>query len=700
MGLNANGKHKMPTHNLLFTLQNLPTQSGIYQYFDKDDNLLYVGKAKNLKNRIKSYFSIHNDIITPKNNLSQRISLMVSQVAKIHTLLTQTQEDALILENSLIKSLKPKYNILLRDDKTYPYIYIDTSATFPRFETTRKVLHKKHIEYFGPFVSGARELLDSLYDALPLVQKKSCLKGKRACIFHQIHKCLAPCENKISKEQYAHYITQAKEFIGNRKGLVEILESKMQMLSLHLQFEEAAKIRDRIQKLKTLKTQSIIDIMSGDYDIFLLDSMGQKDRIQKLKTLKTQSIIDIMSGDYDIFLLDSMGQNHILMMLFIRNGRIISSDFSLIFQEIYTHNLASLYTQALLNHYKSPLPLPPKEILIPHFDFQDKNDLQKILQAQTQSHLKITQPQKGIKHNLLQLAKNNAQEILALHTKEQNKGLQNNAQNENATLYALKDLCNLSQVPYRIEVFDTSHHSGSHNVGGMVVYENGDFIRNAYRRFELHSSDEYSQMSEMLTRRAKKFESNPPPDLWLLDGGKAQINLALDILKSVGANVDVIAIAKMKHNAKAYRSKGNALDILRTQNAEFKLNTNDKRLQFCQKLRDEVHRYAITYHRNKKQKDMQKAQIMDNSSYSKAQIKRLLDYFGSFNALQSASKEITYHRNKKQKDMQKAQIMDNSSYSKAQIKRLLDYFGSFNALQSASKEQIQNVLSRPSSKKQ
>lgn len=605
----------MPTHNLLFTLQNLPTQSGIYQYFDKDDNLLYVGKAKNLKNRIKSYFSIHNDIITPKNNLSQRISLMVSQVAKIHTLLTQTQEDALILENSLIKSLKPKYNILLRDDKTYPYIYIDTSTAFPRFEITRKVLHKKHIEYFGPFVSGARELLDSLYDALPLVQKKSCLKSKMACIFHQIHKCLAPCENKISKEQYAHYITQAKEFIGNRKGLIEILESKMQTLSLHLQFEEAAKIRDRIQKLKTLKTQSIIDIMSGDYDIFLLDSMGQ---------------------------------NHILMMLFIRNGRIISSDFSLIFQEIYTHNLASLYTQALLNHYKSPLPLPPKEILIPHFDFQDKNDLQKILQAQTQSHLKITQPQKGIKHNLLQLAKNNAREILALHTKEQSK-----AQNDNTTLYALKELCHLMQVPHRIEIFDTSHHSGSHNVGGMVVYENGDFIRNAYRRFELHSSDEYSQMNEMLTRRAKKFESNPPPDLWLLDGGKAQINLALDILKSVGANVDVIAIAKMKHNAKAYRSKGNALDILRTQNAEFKLNANDKRLQFCQKLRDEVHRYAITYHRNKKQKDMQKAQIMDNSSYSKAQIKRLLDYFGSFNALQSASKE-----------------------------------------------QIQNVLSRPSSKKQ
>lgn len=603
---------KTSIYSLLFTLQNLPTQPGIYQYFDKDDNLLYVGKAKNLKNRIRSYFSIHNDIITPKPNLSQRIALMVSQVAKIHTLLTQSQEDALILENSLIKSLKPKYNILLRDDKTYPYIYIDTSAAFPRFEITRKVLQSKHIEYFGPFVSGARELLDSLYDALPLVQKKSCLKGKKACIFHQIHKCPAPCENKISQSQYAEYITQAKAFIDDRKGLIEILESKMQTLSLHLQFEEAAKIRDRIQKLKTLKTQSIIDIMSGDYDIFLLDSAGQ---------------------------------NHILMMLFIRNGRIVSSDFSFIHQEIHSQNLASLYTQALLNHYKTPLPLPPKEILIPYFDFQDKDekdDLQKILQAQTQSHLKITQPQKGTKYNLLQLAKKNAQEILALHTKEQN-----NAQNENATLYALKDLCNLSQVPYRIEVFDTSHHSGSHNVGGMVVYENGEFIRNAYRRFELHSSDEYSQMSEMLTRRAKRFESNPPPDLWLLDGGKAQINLALDILKSVGANVDIIAIAKMKygekHNAKAYRSKGNALDILRTQNAEFKLSTNDKRLQFCQKLRDEVHRYAITYHRNKKQKDIYKIQIQKgnnmDSSYSKAQIKRLLDYFGSFHAIQNAPKE-------------------------------------------------------------
>lgn len=587
----------MPTTSLLFTLQNLPTQPGIYQYFDKHDTLLYVGKAKNLKNRIKSYFSIKHNAITPKANLSPRITLMVSQVAKIHTLITQSQEDALILENSLIKSLKPKYNILLRDDKTYPYIYIDTSAPFARFEITRKVLQSKHIQYFGPFVSGARELLHSLYDALPLVQKKSCLKGKRACIFHQIHKCLAPCEGKISQSAYAKYITQGIGFIQDRKGLIEILESKMQALSAQLQFEEAAKIRDTIHKLTTIKTQSIIDVMSGDYDIFLLYESAP---------------------------------HRILMMLFIRNGRIISSDFSLIHQEVYEENLASLYTQALLNYYKAPLPLPPKEILIPHFDFKDISDLQKILQTKTQSHLRITQPQKGTKHKLLELATSNAKEILRLHSKQQG---------DTPTLQALQELCQLSQMPHRIEVFDTSHHGGMHNVGGMVVYEHGAFISSSYRRFELHSSDEYSQMSEMLTRRAKSFESNPPPDLWLLDGGKAQIKLALEILKSVGANVDVIAIAKMKYNAKAYRAKGNALDILRTHNGEFKLKANDKRLQFCQKLRDEVHRYAITYHRRKKEKDIHKAQIMNDSTYSKAQIKRLLDFFGSFEALKAASQE-------------------------------------------------------------
>ncbi len=600
------------SYNLFAHLADLPTQSGIYQFFDNEDTLLYVGKAKNLKNRIKSYLSIENKHIVPKNNLSPRIALMVSQITRIHTLLTNNEQAALILENSLIKSLKPKYNILLRDDKTYPYIYIDKSLPYPRFELTRQVLKSNQIQYFGPFVSGARELLDSLYDNLPLVQKKSCVKGKKACIFHQIHKCPAPCENKVSIQTYAQTIAQGIALIEDKKALLKILESKMHTLSHNLQFEEAAIMRDRIQKITQMKNQSIIDMMSGDYDVFVLQEQDCGKNSQDSHKKSHTAL-----------------HTHILMMLFIRNGRIISSDFILLHDDIQSHNLPQLYTQALLNHYKTQIPLLPQEILIPPFDFPDLLHLQQLLREQTRSSLKIVQPQRGAKKDLLQLAHKNALEIGRLHTQQNNTF---------STLVSIKELCALSQIPYSIEVFDTSHHSGTHNVGGMIVYENDDFIRSKYRRYELHTSDEYSQMHEMLLRRAQSFDSNPPPALWLLDGGRAQINLALDILKSVGANVEVLAIAKMKHNAKAYRAKGNAFDILRSKNAEFKLKPNDKRLQFLQKLRDEVHRYAITYHRYKKQKDIQKAQMM-GKNYTQAQIKKLLDYFGSFESLKTASQE-------------------------------------------------------------
>lgn len=583
--------------SLLFTIANLPTQSGIYQYFDKVGNLLYIGKAKNLKKRVRSYFSIHNDSISPKPALSARIAIMVSQITQINTLLTDNEQDALILENSLIKSLKPKYNVLLRDDKTYPYIYVDKSLPYPRFEITRQVLKSAKIQYFGPFVSGTRELLESLYDVLPLVQKKSCHRGKKACIFHSINKCLAPCEGKISTQEYAKIVAKGIELIENKNSLVQILESKMQNLSNSLQFEEAAKMRDKIHKIQQMKNQSIIDMISGDYDVFVLATQSSK---------------------------------NILLTLFIRNGRIISSDFSLITQDIQEYNLAELYTQALLNTYKKALPLMPKEILIPYFPFADLESLQLILQTQTQSNIKITQPQKGKKKDVINLGIKNAIEILRLHKE---------GQSDEAVLIGIKELCHLNNIPYRIEVFDTSHHGGMYNVGGMIVYENPNFINAHYRRYKLDASDEYEQMRQMLIRRATKFSKEAPPDLWLIDGGVAQLRIALDVIQSTGANVDVIAISKMKLNAKAYRSKGNALDTLHTKDNEIKLKSSDKRLQLLQKLRDEAHRYAITYHRYKKTQESYKAQISKDKTYTKAQIKRLLEYFGSFNALQNASKE-------------------------------------------------------------
>lgn len=600
----------LTTNNASPTLAHLPQNPGVYQYFDKHGHLLYVGKAKNLKKRIKSYF-------TPSAKLSPRIASMVSQVSEVKTFITPNEQDALILENSLIKSLKPKYNILLRDDKTYPYIYIDYNEEFPTLEITRTLLKKRNITYFGPFSTGARDLLESILQSLPLVQKKSCLRGKKACLFYQIKRCLAPCEGKINKEQYAKLLEQAIDLLQHKKRLITILESKMQTLAQHCAFEEAAKIRDSIAKITQMQAFSHIDLL--DY------------------------------SNLDVFVFCAESNHYgIMMKLFIRNGRISSSDFLSIhdesLQSLTTESpqidqsqvLHSLYTQALLNHYKAPAPLLPDSILLPYDIgiFEEKTRLEEILQERTGKKITILQPQRGKKHELINIARTNAKELMRLQ--EQQK------QHCTQELQALRELFALSNLPYRIEIFDTSHHSGSACVGGMVVYENDGFLKHAYRHYHLQGTDEYAQMREMLTRRALDFESNPPPNLWLLDGGAAQIAIAKEILESAGVQIDILGIAKHKLNGRAHRAKGSASDCVymldskhitqeHTQTTEMRLLPSDKRLQFLQKLRDEAHRYAITFHRNKKLKNLTQAQALGiEKNLSIAQIQKLLRIYGDF----------------------------------------------------------------------
>jgi len=221
---------------MLEKVKSLPSCAGIYQYFDKNKRLLYVGKAKNLKNRVKSYFNF-TPKLAPSNKLSLRIAKMISESVTLEYLIVENEHDALILENSLIKQLKPKYNILLRDDKTYPYIYIDLNEAFPRLEITRKIIQKSNIKYFGPYSSGARDILDSIYEVLPLVQKKSCLREGKKCLFYQIKRCLAPCEELISKNDYAQFITKAIELLQNKHKLIMMIEEQMQIYAQNLQFE-------------------------------------------------------------------------------------------------------------------------------------------------------------------------------------------------------------------------------------------------------------------------------------------------------------------------------------------------------------------------------------------------------------------------------------------------------------------------------
>lgn len=252
------------------TIKQLPQGAGIYQYFDINGHLLYIGKAKNLSNRVKSYFNFTPEL-KPNSNLSNRITKMILQTASLSYIVVNSEHDALILENSLIKQLAPKYNILLRDDKTYPYIYIDNSSEYPRFDITRKIIKSADITYFGPYSIGARDILDSIYEVCKLVQKKACLKSKKACLYYQIDKCLAPCEFKVSHVRYKAELDLAQELIQNKKTLISKLTEKMSFYAEEMRFEEAGELRDRIERISRSEIKSEIDFASNEnYDIFVL----------------------------------------------------------------------------------------------------------------------------------------------------------------------------------------------------------------------------------------------------------------------------------------------------------------------------------------------------------------------------------------------------------------------------------------------
>lgn len=577
---------------LAATLKKLPNKSGVYHYFDSEGRLLYIGKAKNLKNRIKSYFRFTPSLsVAP--NLSARISQMVSQIASMRYIVVENENDALILENSLIKQLKPKYNILLRDDKTYPYLCVDISEDYPRILLTRKVFKSQSIHYFGPYSSGGRDLLDSLYETFPLAQKESCLKGKKACLFYQIKRCLAPCEGKISKEDYRKILEQALECIQNPKKILAILDKKMQFLSENLRFEEAMVLRDRIAKIKQISPLSGVDFARME--------------------------------DLDIFALEIEGNKGVLVKFFVRGGRVVSSASNVIKSQ-YELNIEEIYTQSLINYYSGEILIKPKQILIPYDLKEKKDELEQFLYQKLHKKIPIHCPKSGDKKQLCNLALKNAKESLNL-----------NLTASEEILLDIQKLFGLQNMPYRIEIFDTSHHRGKQCVGAMVVYDER-FIKESYRHYLLEGSDEYSQMKEMLQRRIEKFKEEVPPDLWVLDGGVGQINLAKDLLNSAGVNLEVVGISKEKLDSKAHRAKGAALDILRDEKGqEYRLKSSDKRLQFLQKLRDEAHRFAITFHQKQKQKTMQQSKVLEVKGVGKAIQKRLLAYFESFEGIKKAS---------------------------------------------------------------
>ena len=592
--------------NLLEKLKQLPQDAGVYQYFDKNGHLLYIGKAKVLKNRVKSYFKFTPKLL-PSDKLGPRIYKMISEVKSLEWIVVPNEHDALILENSLIKQLKPKYNILLRDDKTYPYIFIDYNEDFPRLEITRRVYKEKNIKYFGPYSSGAKDMLDSIYEIVPLVQKKSCVKSKTACLFHQIQKCLAPCENRISKEEYAKIVENALEYIYNKTKLISKLNEKMIQYSNDFRFEDAMTLRDRIKTIEKSQIKSGIDLASNE--------------------------------DIDIFAITASNKKAVVVRMFIRDGKIASSSHNFLkvdnFDEEFEFDYEEAYKRAIINYYDNEIPLLPKEILV-GIELTDTIELEEFLQIRFNKKIKIINPKKDKKKDIVQIALSNCDELLRIDS----------SKNETNIYEELKELFNLQTLPFRIESFDNSHMMGQATVGAMIVWDENlnSFDKKAFRHYNLESKDEYSQMREMLIRRVESFEKNPAPDLWIIDGGETLLKLAYDIVLSVGVNLDIIAIAKEKVDAKAHRAKGAAKDIVhyKDKNGEFKnfrLSTSDKRLQFVQRQRDEAHRFVINFHKKQKRTQDKQISLLQIKGIGEAKIKKLLLYFGEFEKIKTASIE-------------------------------------------------------------
>ena len=584
-------------------LQNLPKLPGIYQYFDKNGKLLYIGKAKILKNRVKSYFKF-TPTLQPSNRLESRIYKMISEVDNMHYIVVDSENDALILENSLIKQLKPKYNILLRDDKTYPYIYIDYNDPFPRLEITRKVIKGKNIKYFGPFSSGAKDLLDSIYEIVPLVQKKSCIKGGKACMFYQIEKCLAPCEGKVTQEEYKVLVDEALYYINNKSKILSKLKNKMEVYSEQFRFEDAMKIRDRMQTISKSQIKSTLDFAKDE--------------------------------DLDLFAVKLGSSKAVIVKMFIRNGKLISTTHTYVNTTEITSK-QEVYKTAIINYYNENLPSIPSLILICE-ELESSEMLELFICEKYDKKVNIVVPKIGIKKQLTDVALNNCGELLKI----------DNNNTDNAIYTQLKDLFNLYKIPKRFECYDNSQMMGQAKVGSMIVWDENKFYRDDYRLYNLEANDEYGQMREMLTRRVKRFIENPPPDMWIIDGGLTLLKLANDIAASVGVDIDIVAIAKEKVDAKAHRAKGAAKDILYTLENEFRLETSDKRLHFCQRLRDEAHRTAISFHKKQKRKEDKQISLLNIHGIGEAKVKKLLDYFGTFEEINKSNlKELSEVLNQK-----------------------------------------------------
>lgn len=590
-------------------LKKLPAKPGVYLMHGEKDEIIYVGKAISLKNRVRQYFQ-------SSRNKSAKIEQMVSQIKRFEYIITDSELEALVLECNLIKEYQPRYNTMLKDGKGYPYIKVTVNEDFPRFLFARE-MKKDKAKYYGPYTSS-KAVNDTLELMRKLYKIRTCnrnlpkdMKKDRPCLNYHIKQCFAPCQGYISKEEYGKSIKEALDFLnGNYEGILRELEEKMKNASENLEFEEAMQYRDLQNSVKQIaQKQKIINSDMEDKDV-----------------------IGLAVEDRDV----------VVQVFFVRDGKLIGREhfhLTVALQESKGQILASFIKQ-----YYAGTPFIPKELMIQE-EMEEQEILEKWLSMKREQKVYIKVPKKGQKEGLVELAAKNARLVL-----EQDK--EKIKREERRTTGAIKQIAEwlkLKEIK-RIEAFDISNTNGFEAVGSMIVYENGKPKRSDYRKFKIKTvqgPDDYASMKEVLTRRflhgleemkklketevAEEFGSFTKfPDIIMMDGGRGQVNVALEVLETLKLEIPVCGMVKDDN----HRTRG-----LYFQNVEIPIPKESEGFRLITRIQDEAHRSAIEYHRSLRGKEQVHSILDDINGIGPARRKALMKYFKGIEEIRKADIE-------------------------------------------------------------
>jgi len=579
---------------------HLPTNSGVYLFKDKKGTILYVGKAGDIKHRVSSYFQ-------RVGGKDVKTLAMLGKVAEIDTIVTDTEKEAFILENNLIKEHRPRYNVKLRDDKNYPCLRLTIEEEFPTLCIVRRIKKDRSL-YFGPYPSAT-----SLRETLKLIRRlfpiRTCLDTKfmsrlRPCINYEMGRCLGPCCDKTDPAQYQEVVNQVRMFLGGKsRDLVERLQKRMEEESERLNFETAAKIRDQIEHIETVIEKQ--KIVSSDF--------------------VDQDVIGFHRQDHTV----------IVHPLFIRAGKLLGGKgFSLPSSDLPDEEILSSF----LHQYYREGRFIPEQILLPK-GVPEQNLIEERLADLKGKKVRLLVPVKGDRKHLLQMACENAEKYLQSEVELE--------RDRKKLLGALKEKLHLRRTPRRIEAFDISNLQGRHAVGSMVFFEDGRPNKEGYRHFKIKTvegADDYGMMYEVLLRRYQKaLKEDDLPDLVLLDGGKGQLNVAQEVFKELQVKeIDLISLAKEKivPETRVARYGKTEEKIFHPQYKEpFRLGKQSPLLHFLDRIRDEAHRFAITYHKKMRSKETIKSVIGNIPGIGNVRKRELLKHFGSVEGIKKASLE-------------------------------------------------------------